>query len=77
MKSPGGASLPALNVPRLVKAQEVCSRAGTGNDLTRPGLTEILAHVEQDPRRSSVQLVEERGEAEEQQSAHAEAIIPQ
>lgn len=41
------------------------------------GLTEILAHVEQESRSSAVKLVEERAEAEEQQCGHAEAIITQ
>ena len=40
-------------------------------------LTQILSDVQQDFRRSSVQLVKEGAEAEEEQRSHAETIASQ
>lgn len=49
--------------------------------MTRVGinevLTEVLSEVQQDPRGSSVQLVKERAETEEEECSHAETITSQ
>lgn len=45
--------------------------------INKSGFSEILPDLQQNFRGSSVQLVKERAEAEEQQCGHAESIIAQ
>lgn len=56
----------------LIKGSHRVTRVGI-NEV----LTEVLSEVQQDPRGSSVQLVKERAEAEEEECSHAETITSQ
>lgn len=53
------------------------SSKGMHNETEGKVLTEILSDVQQDSRGSSVQLVKQRAETEEEQSSHAETITSQ